>query len=65
MNKLPSIGSKVVYEKKVYNVLGYAASKDEDKNNLIEIAWNDYELSPTGYLAVAVSLLEQSQGEQK
>lgn len=46
------IGWKVEYEGREHEVLGYAASVDEDGARLIEIAWSDYSVSPTGYLAV-------------
>ncbi len=47
-----AIGWEVEYEGKKYTVLGYTASEDEDGAKLIEIAWDDYNVSPTGYLAV-------------
>lgn len=46
------IGWTVEYEGRQFEVLGYAASTDDDGAKLIEIAWNDYSVSPTGYLAV-------------
>lgn len=46
------IGWTVEYEGRQYTTLGYAASEDDDGAKLIEIAWNDYTASPTGYLAV-------------
>jgi hypothetical protein len=46
------VGSTVEYQGKEYTVLGYAASEDDKGRKLIEIAWNDYAVSPTGYLAV-------------
>lgn len=52
-----SIGQKVIYRGREYTVLGYAASNDELGLKLIEIAWSDYSLSATGYLAVARSQL--------
>lgn len=52
------VGDRVIYQGETYEVLGFAASEDSEGNKLIEIAWNDYELSPTGYLAVPKNDLE-------
>jgi hypothetical protein len=49
------IGDEVIYKDRRYEVLGYAASEDDQGNKLIEIAWDDYNISPTGYLAVKKS----------
>lgn len=46
------IGEPVRYKGKVYSVLGFAASTDSKGRKLIEIAWNDFDASITGYLAV-------------
>lgn len=46
------VGDKVVWLGEKYKVLGYAASKNAKGVPLIEIAWNNYRISPTGYLAV-------------
>ena len=46
------IGWRVEYQGKSYRVLGFAASEDDNGQKLVEIAWNDYGASPTGYLAV-------------
>lgn len=57
MNKY-KIGQLVKFEHKVLPVLGFAESEDEDGNKLVELAWNDDALSPTGYLAVPQDELE-------
>ena len=46
------IGWEVEFEGKKFTVLGYAAAEDEDGTKMIEIAWDDFSVSPTGYLAV-------------
>jgi len=52
MHNQIDIGDKVNCDGKEYTVLGFAASEDDDGFPLIEIAWNDQDASPTGYLAV-------------
>ena len=52
-----SLGDTVIYRDKKYKVLGYATSVDDDGFPMIEIAWNDYSISKTGYLAVSKRLL--------
>jgi hypothetical protein len=48
------VGDKVIFEGKILTVLGFAASTDEDGVPFVEIAWDDYELSPiSGYLGVS------------
>jgi hypothetical protein len=47
------IGQSVIFEDRKFTILGFAASKDINGNPLIEIAWNDFSVSPTGYLAVS------------
>jgi hypothetical protein len=56
--KVPKIGSTVNYKGKEFKVLGYAARVDENQNKWIEIAWNNYNVSPSGYLAVPLRLLK-------
>lgn len=47
------VGDNVIYEGREYKVLGFAASEDSQGQKLVEIAWDDYQVSPTsGYLAV-------------
>jgi len=53
-----AIGDKVFYKGEVYEVLGFSASEDVNGNKMVEIAWSDYKLSPTGYLAIAKSELQ-------
>jgi len=48
-----NIGDKVEFKRKEYRVLGFAAATDGAGHRLIEIAWNDFELSHTGYFAVS------------
>ena len=52
------IGTIVIYKEKEYKVLGHAAREDQDGNPFIEIAWNNQELSLTGYFAVPIKLLK-------
>lgn len=52
MKKRLKIGEAVRYKGKVYTVLGFSASVDSKGRKLVEIAWNDYNASITGYLAV-------------
>ena len=49
---IPKIGQLIVFEGKTYKILGYSSSIDDDGDPLLEIAWDDYRLSPTGYIAV-------------
>lgn len=46
------VGQDVIYEGKEYKVCGFAASEDNQGQKLVEIAWDNYAASPTGYLAV-------------
>lgn len=53
------IGETVLYRGESFKVLGYAASEDINGDKLIEIAWNNYQISPTGYLAVPAGELSE------
>lgn len=57
-----SIGDDVVYGLSEYKVLGFAASLDEHGRPLVELAWDNYGVSPTGYLAVDRRLLRKKDG---
>lgn len=46
-----NVGDTVTWLGEEYEVLGYAASRDANGTPLIEIAWDNYAVSPTGYLA--------------
>lgn len=53
-----NIGDTVLYEGKQYEVLGFAATEDNNRFPMVEIAWDNYEISSTGYLAVSRDFLE-------
>jgi len=53
-----NVGNIVKYKNKNFQILGYAASEDGHGNKLVEIAWDNYEVSTTGYLAVPEADLE-------
>jgi len=46
------VGDIVIFRGVRYPVLGFAASEDLNGKKLVEIAWDNYELSPSGYLAI-------------
>ena len=49
------IGDNVLYGRDTFKVLGFAASEDSSGKKLVELTWNNYNVSPTGYLAVPES----------
>lgn len=59
------VGDKVEYKGDHFIVLGFAASEDEKGKKLIEISWNDYGHSPTGYLAVPEKMLKKTKVPEK
>lgn len=60
-----SIGQKVVFEDKAYEVLGYAARTDELGVPFLELAWTDYTVSPSGYLAVPEASIKLVKGQSQ
>lgn len=54
MTKIPKVGDTVLYNGRPYKALGYAAKCDANGTPYIEIAWNDYSLSLSGYMAVPI-----------
>lgn len=53
------VGEVVYFEGKKYTVLGFAQTPDKDGRPFIELTWNDFLVSPTGYLAVPRYKLER------